>query len=428
MPEPKPKQPIATNPTEASKPANTQAQNTATTTTSTSTAARAVAGAVANDTTVSVLKAWEEKIAKSINGINAGDSGAMARANHDVRAFFQMADSMIEQRSDKKSGLTQLSKADINEIEKLEQELNSAMSGIANKYGVKLVFVDIPAGSDASSIIKEILMQENIAVEESAKRMYQIIKAAAKQQHDMDEERLLANAKAIEETMKQLQAVYRREAALAARAAAKTTLASATAIPQFQIVAGPQKADEVVGEAVSEAIDEKVIRSAKQLQEAYAAGQRDFRGYRLSGVNLKGMALNGSDFSLTNCEAAIFEGAGLEDTSWEGAKLTAARFNNAKMMQSNLSNADARRAHFDGADLTDAVLNGVNTRAATFTTQTTFQNTYVASEGERDAILKSFKHGTITEEQAGKMFNVNPDLTFIEAGAPGAGVEAPVSS
>ncbi len=135
-------------------------------------------------------------------------------------------------------------------------------------------------------------------------------------------------------------------------------------------------------------------KSAEELLERYAAGERDFRGAELIGENMGGAILarvnlggallrdanlHGVDFRYANLKRALLIGANLqradlrssnlnqsdlEETFLQGANLQMAFFEGANLIGANLEAADLELAHFAGAVLRRANLRGANLRFA----------------------------------------------------------------
>lgn len=107
--------------------------------------------------------------------------------------------------------------------------------------------------------------------------------------------------------------------------------------------------------------------TAEELLKRYAAGERDFTGVDLSGVNLNIARLSECDSNLNILNGINLSGAKLISTNLEfvnliGADLRSADLTDAQLLGADLSNADLRDAIFDNADLsanlTDADLRG----------------------------------------------------------------------
>jgi uncharacterized protein YjbI with pentapeptide repeats len=100
------------------------------------------------------------------------------------------------------------------------------------------------------------------------------------------------------------------------------------------------------------------IMDREELLRRYAAGERDF-----SGVSLRGL-----DFSDCNLSGINLSNADLSETEWDGANLSRANLSSAILQSSGLNNANLSRANltrarlqdsaFIGADLTDASVEG----------------------------------------------------------------------
>ena len=106
-------------------------------------------------------------------------------------------------------------------------------------------------------------------------------------------------------------------------------------------------------------------RSAKELLERYASGERDFRGANFSGANLIdailiGADLSGADFTGANFGGAILIGADLSYANLRDAILIGADLVNANLSRANLVNANLSRANLIDANLSSADLANVN--------------------------------------------------------------------
>ena len=88
-----------------------------------------------------------------------------------------------------------------------------------------------------------------------------------------------------------------------------------------------------------------------EIQRRLAAGERDFQGASLSGVNLRGANLIGANL----CGASL-----------RGANLHGADLRNAKLMRTDLSMADLGMTDFGCADLNGADFRGANLKGANF--------------------------------------------------------------
>ena len=118
--------------------------------------------------------------------------------------------------------------------------------------------------------------------------------------------------------------------------------------------------------------------SREELVRRYAAGERNFSGYKLDG-DLSGLDLSGIDLSNTRLDSYYFEriilrGANLQnarlaDVCLVCADLTNADLKGAKLLQvqltgANLTNADLRGVEFIETDLRRANLTGANLAGA----------------------------------------------------------------
>lgn len=123
---------------------------------------------------------------------------------------------------------------------------------------------------------------------------------------------------------------------------------------------------------------------ASELLSRYAAGERDFRGAALAGIDLTGAALLNADFSQadlrgTQLVGAQLRGARLEAADLSGANLEGAslevnmdglarvNLNRARLVGANLRGANLRSTLLRGADLSGATLSGTRLSGANAT-------------------------------------------------------------
>ena len=94
--------------------------------------------------------------------------------------------------------------------------------------------------------------------------------------------------------------------------------------------------------------------TAEELLRRYAAGERDFSGVSLRGLDFsncdfRGIILSNADLSMTGWERANLSNADLS-----GAYFHDGGLNNAILIEANLSRASLQDCALIGADLTDA--------------------------------------------------------------------------
>jgi uncharacterized protein YjbI with pentapeptide repeats len=104
--------------------------------------------------------------------------------------------------------------------------------------------------------------------------------------------------------------------------------------------------------------------TAEELLERYAAGERDFSGVDLSGVNLmevdltginlEGATLRRTKFSWSCLNRAIFRNADLENADFMLASLKECDFRGANLRSCNIIDTQLIRANFEGAIIDDA--------------------------------------------------------------------------
>lgn len=100
--------------------------------------------------------------------------------------------------------------------------------------------------------------------------------------------------------------------------------------------------------------------TAEELIERYAAGERDFSGSDLRGVDLSEAELRGIDLSGANLRQANLSGADLSEVNLYGADLSGATLRGTSLRGANLgaarlgSTGQAERVKFDGATVAAA--------------------------------------------------------------------------
>lgn len=97
----------------------------------------------------------------------------------------------------------------------------------------------------------------------------------------------------------------------------------------------------------------------EELLERYAAGERDFSGVDLSGVNLievgleginlEGAILRGTEFDRSDLRGAIFRNADLEGAEFFLACLNGSDFRGANLKSCRILETSMIRANFEGA-------------------------------------------------------------------------------
>jgi len=110
---------------------------------------------------------------------------------------------------------------------------------------------------------------------------------------------------------------------------------------------------------------ERIRMAPERLLEEYAAGERDYRGFNLSNLELNGVDLQRIDLSQANLEGIVLEKATLTRANFTRANLCGANLRRADLIWANLHCANLRGANLrgadfflSGADLTDADLGG----------------------------------------------------------------------
>lgn len=109
-----------------------------------------------------------------------------------------------------------------------------------------------------------------------------------------------------------------------------------------------------------------------EICERYAAGERNFRGLDLAGINLSQFNLAGADLSQSNLSGARLNGACLHKALLKGANLQNADLQSADLVDAdlsgaNLTNADLRAAFLWRTNLTSAKLHGTKLHWAALT-------------------------------------------------------------
>ena len=96
----------------------------------------------------------------------------------------------------------------------------------------------------------------------------------------------------------------------------------------------------------------------EELLRRYAAGERDFSGVSLRGLDFSDCDLSGINLSNADLESTEWEGANLSGANLSGAFLADSGLNNANLTEANLSRARLQDCALSGANLTDACVRG----------------------------------------------------------------------
>ncbi len=96
------------------------------------------------------------------------------------------------------------------------------------------------------------------------------------------------------------------------------------------------------------------------LLKKYQAGERDFSGMNLTGINLHDRYLLGINFNSANLQCASFGHTDLTQASLKNANLENAHLSSAYLVNANLENANLTGANLNYANLTGANLAGAN--------------------------------------------------------------------
>lgn len=100
----------------------------------------------------------------------------------------------------------------------------------------------------------------------------------------------------------------------------------------------------------------KPPRSAKELLERYAAGERNFRGVNLVRADLEGADLTRANLRAVNLSNADLGGADIQAANLSNTRLQGANLRGANLFDSNLFEADLELADLTGANLLGADL------------------------------------------------------------------------
>ncbi|MEQ8995267.1 MAG: pentapeptide repeat-containing protein [Coleofasciculus sp. B1-GNL1-01] len=111
---------------------------------------------------------------------------------------------------------------------------------------------------------------------------------------------------------------------------------------------------------------ERIRMAPHRLLEEYAAGERDYRGFNLSNLELNGVDLQRIDLSQANLEGIVLEKATLTRANLSRANLCGANLRQADLIWANLRCANLRGANLRGADLSGADLSGADLTDADF--------------------------------------------------------------
>ncbi|MEB3341229.1 pentapeptide repeat-containing protein [Okeania sp.] len=110
------------------------------------------------------------------------------------------------------------------------------------------------------------------------------------------------------------------------------------------------------------------VVSAKEFLQKYNAGERDFPGINLAGVDLSGKSFNDSKLNLTN---ANFNRANLSSASFKSVNLTGAKFRGTNLSEISFQFANLSQTQFINSNLNKAHL--YNTKLE----KTTFRNVHL---------------------------------------------------
>jgi len=110
---------------------------------------------------------------------------------------------------------------------------------------------------------------------------------------------------------------------------------------------------------------DQLINSSAELQQRYAAGERNFRKAKLAAADLKDTDITRADLQSANLKGADLRGADLREANLKGASLkeshlSRANFTAAKLEGANLSGANLELAMLAEADLQAANLRGAS--------------------------------------------------------------------
>ncbi|MEQ9551192.1 MAG: pentapeptide repeat-containing protein [Coleofasciculus sp. G3-WIS-01] len=105
---------------------------------------------------------------------------------------------------------------------------------------------------------------------------------------------------------------------------------------------------------------ERIRVVPSRLLEEYGAGERDYRGFNLSNLELNGVDLQRIDLSQANLEGIILEKANLTRANFSRANLCRANLRRADLIWANLHCANLQGANLRGADLSGADLSGAD--------------------------------------------------------------------
>ena len=146
---------------------------------------------------------------------------------------------------------------------------------------------------------------------------------------------------------------------------------------------------------------------ARQIEELYAAGQRDFRGWDLRGRAFSGLNLTGANFTGCDCRGADFSGATLNRVKFDQCDARGALFNGAGLGLARFWRADISGAVFQGAYIYGARALGAKADHADFSDVrgATAENML---GGPDTALAEARRHVQI--DAAGGV-RVNPEMT-----------------
>ena len=96
----------------------------------------------------------------------------------------------------------------------------------------------------------------------------------------------------------------------------------------------------------------------EELLRRYAAGERDFPGVSLRGIDFSDCDLSGINLSNANLGETEWERANLSRANLTGAILQSSGLNNTNLTEANLRNTRLEDTALIGANLTDACVEG----------------------------------------------------------------------
>src|SRR5690606_26028077 len=109
-------------------------------------------------------------------------------------------------------------------------------------------------------------------------------------------------------------------------------------------------------------IDQATLQKLHTLHQRFVKTMPHGRRAVLRQCDLRGLVLNGLDFSMAEFVACNFSGAALRGGSFRNANIFSARFDDADLSGAEFARADLRGATFERANLTDTRMNGADLR------------------------------------------------------------------